>query len=85
MTDSPAAPTQTAGPVAINMVGQSLAHWTVLRQAWSRRSRAHWICVCECGAQRTIGGTDLRSMARRQPILCTACGRGNRDADVAKP
>lgn len=71
-----------SGPVAINMRGQVLEHWTVLRQSWSRRSRAHWVCRCTCGAEQTIGGTELRSMARRGPVPCNACRRGGTPGGV---
>lgn len=72
-----------SGPVAINMRGQVLEHWTVLRQSWSRRSRVHWICRCTCGAEQTIGGTELRSMDRRGPVPCKACGQGSAQSGEA--
>ena len=72
-----------SGPPAINMRGQVLEHWSVLRQAWSRRSRAHWVCRCTCGAEQTIGGTELRAMARRGPVPCKACGQGGTQSGVA--
>lgn len=64
------------GPAAIDMAGQKVAHWTVLTQARSRRSRAQWNCQCDCGAQRVIGGTSLRAM-ERHVIVCRVCGAGS--------
>lgn len=64
------------GPAPIDMRGKRLAHWVVQQQTRSRRSRAQWVCRCDCGETTTISGTHLRSMERRGVIACTACGRG---------
>ncbi len=67
---------QQPGPAPIDMKGKRFAHWVVQQQTWSRRSRAQWLCRCDCGETTTISGTHLRSMDRRGVIGCTACGRG---------
>jgi len=76
----------TAGPAPIDMTGQTIGHWTVLRQTWSRRDRAQWLCQCTCSAEAVIAGTRLRAMGRRGMDPCRACGTGQAaaPADAAR-
>ena len=44
-----------------DMTGQRFGRLTVLRRAGSTRHReALWLCLCDCGNERTISGSSLR-------------------------
>lgn len=46
----------------IDLTGQEFGRLTVLEQAEnSRRGRTRWTCRCECGTERTVRTSDLRS------------------------
>jgi hypothetical protein len=52
----------------INLIGQRIDRWTVVERAGSRiredghaSSEALWKCRCDCGNERIIGGSSLRS------------------------
>lgn len=64
------------GPLAVDMTGRRIGHWTVQKQSWSRRARAQWLCQCTCGAERVFAGTTLRAMPRRGIEPCRTCGAG---------
>lgn len=48
--------------VVIDMTGQTIGRWTVLRRSESviDGRRAAWVCRCACGTERPIPGTSLR-------------------------
>lgn len=64
-------------PPAINMVGQPVGEWTVLRrarldeiEARANRSQAFWLCRCSCGREKAIRGQALRN---GESTRCRAC------------
>lgn len=49
-------------PGFIDIAGQKHGRWTVLHKTGSRRGGgALWLCRCECGTERIVGGKDLRN------------------------
>jgi len=46
----------------INLTGQKFGRWGVISEA-GRNTCGHvtWLCQCECGTQRVVGGNDLRN------------------------
>lgn len=55
-----------------DMVGQQCGRWTPLKYVGSRLGRATFLCRCECGVQREVHGSKLRSGASRS---CGCLGR----------
>jgi len=53
------------GRIAIEMAGKRFGHWLVLSRAPQNRSsygrQALWNCRCDCGAERVVAGSELRS------------------------
>lgn len=45
----------------INEVGNRYGRLTVIKQGSNIRNRCGWICRCDCGNERNICGSDLRS------------------------
>ena len=45
----------------INEIGNQYGKLTVIAEAPSRNGRAYWLCQCECGKQKEISGTNLRT------------------------
>lgn len=46
----------------IDMTGQRVGHWLVLRQSSARNRRgAIWTCRCSCGTERDVFGFMLRN------------------------
>lgn len=59
-------------PRLIDMTARQCGDWTVLRQNGNNpRGQAMWLCRCKCGAERTVGGADLRKGTS------TSCGCRN--------
>ena len=50
-------------PALKNIAGQTFGRLTVLRRGPGNgaRKRASWVCRCECGKERTVVGTELRT------------------------
>lgn len=48
-------------PYGMDISGQIFGRLTVVSRAESRRGRAYWRCVCECGAERVVDMTNLRT------------------------
>ena len=46
--------------MSAKLIGQCFGRLTVLRQAPSRDNHRHYICLCDCGAEVDVRGTDLR-------------------------
>jgi len=42
-------------------IGNHYGRWTVIKQANSRNHSAMWLCHCDCGTERVIKGSSLRS------------------------
>lgn len=46
----------------IGMIGQKFGRLTVIRQVKSDKyGRSCWLCKCDCGNEKIIGGTNLRN------------------------
>jgi hypothetical protein len=45
--------------IAINRIGQKYGRLTVIERAGTKRSRATWLCECECGKQTVVSGNCL--------------------------
>lgn len=67
-------------PRAIDMTGEYVGRWTVLRRAGRRagNGQALWLCQCDCGTQTAHSGSNLRRRrtlscgCRREPVDLTA-------------
>ncbi len=61
----------------LDITGERFCRWTVLRYSHSEVNgsgkTAHWTCRCDCGAERTVNGSNLRRG------LTTSCGCRNRE------
>lgn len=49
-----------AGRRAIDLTGKVFGRLTVVRRTDNQNSHAMWECVCECGRNVVVAGTDLR-------------------------
>lgn len=68
-------------PRLIDMRGQKVGLWTVIEQAGNTvNGAALWRCVCECGAERAVLGSDLRSGKSNS----CGCEGVNRIGDAAR-
>src|SRR4051812_28111249 len=48
-------------PAFIDLKGQKFGRWTVICKAGpSPRNQIRWLCECECGEHRIVGGESLR-------------------------
>lgn len=49
----------------IDISGQTFGRWTVVARATKpdgiKSASAYWLCKCECGAERSVSGKDLRN------------------------
>lgn len=45
----------------INEIGNKYGKLTVIRRAKNKGTKAQWVCLCECGKENIVTGTDLRS------------------------
>lgn len=48
------------GSSPIDMVGQRFGRFVVLRRDGFQGHMAAWLCRCDCGEERTVGGSPLR-------------------------
>lgn len=46
--------------------------WTVFGYAGKKGAHAYWLCCCECGTEKLVSGTSLKSGSSTQ---CCACAR----------
>ena len=44
-----------------DLTGLKFGRLTVLEYAYTKKSRAYWLCQCECGNKKIIFGKDLRN------------------------
>lgn len=51
----------------IDLTGKTFGLWTVLRRVENAGSPLRWECRCECGAEKTCDGSDLR---RGKTVSC---------------
>lgn len=45
----------------IDMTGKSYSRWTVISRCGTLDNKAAWLCRCDCGTERVVNGTTLRS------------------------
>lgn len=45
----------------IDLTGQKFGRLTVLSRVENKKSRARWLCECECGNQVVVAGNDLKT------------------------
>lgn len=50
-------------PKALDLTGQKFGRLTVKKQAPSRSGKTYWICECDCGEEKEIQGTHLKTGA----------------------
>lgn len=49
-------------PKPIDMIGKKFGRWTVLERGKNNKyGQAMWLCRCDCGKEKTVGGAELRS------------------------
>lgn len=71
----------TKNPRLADLRGLKFSRWTVLRQNGNTsRGAAVWLCVCDCGVERGVVGSDLR---KGKSISC-GCARTERVASLNK-
>ncbi len=62
-------------PAFQDLTGMKFGHWTVLRLDLGKRHPTKWLCVCECGQDRTVQAGHLKSGAstncgcKRVPVI----------------
>ena len=52
----------------MDLTGQKFGRWEVIKRDMSKKGTAYWICKCECGTERSVCGSSLRSG------ISTSCG-----------
>lgn len=62
----------------IDLTGQTFGRWRVLSRAANRGTNPTWRCACECGTEREVFGSQLRSGGSR------SCGCLHRETTVAR-
>lgn len=45
----------------IDLTGKTFHRWTVIAEAGRRQRAVQWLCRCECGSKRVVGGQSLRA------------------------
>jgi hypothetical protein len=56
-----------------DLTGRQFGHWRVIRFDRTRIGRrAYWVCVCECGRESSVGGTEL---GRGKSQSCRHCAQ----------
>lgn len=78
------------GLVAKRIVGLKFGHWTVVDRAPKRPGvrAAEWVCRCDCGVERVVVGTNLRSGeskscgCRGRQRACRVCGQAAYAVDL---
>jgi hypothetical protein len=63
----------------IDITGQRFGRWVALTETLGGNSHPHWLCRCDCGAERVLASGNLRS-GRSQ-----SCGCLRREAPLVKP
>jgi len=60
-------------------IGTKINKLTILKQSepyrWKNTVRKMWLCVCDCGKERIVSGTKLRTNSVTQ---CKSCGYASR-------
>ena len=61
-----------------DLTGKQFGNWTVIREATKKEktdsnNRVYWLCRCNCGTEKYVQGTNLKSGKS------TSCGKCNRN------
>jgi hypothetical protein len=56
----------------LDITGQVFGNLTAIRPSHMEKGRAHWLCRCDCGAERTVGVAWLRS---GNTTSCGSCSK----------
>ena len=46
---------------ALDLAGKIFHRWKVIKKAFSKNGRLYWHCLCDCGSEKVIEGTSLKS------------------------
>jgi hypothetical protein len=69
-------------PRLIDLIGRKIGHWTVIAQEGNtQRGDPWWRCRCECGTEKLVRGSNLRS---GQSISCGCYGSRQRVGEINK-
>ena len=62
-----------------DMTGEMFGKWMVLAYSHANAKKlAFWVCVCECGTTKAVGGESLRNGRSMQCASCAAKDRRRR-------
>lgn len=61
----------------VDMKGQRIGHWRVIRPGPTLRSGAQWWCICRCGQVCKLFRR-AHLLDKRAALVCPACGRRTR-------
>lgn len=50
-------------PKALNLIGQKFGKLTVISKGESKKGKTYWLCKCECGKEKEVQTSHLRSGA----------------------
>ncbi len=64
----------------IDIAGENFGKLTVVKYAGILNNRKAWVCLCECGALKTVTSNDLRN----KKVHSCGCIRKKRAADLSK-
>jgi hypothetical protein len=45
----------------VDLSGQRIGRWTVVKRIENKGSQIHWRCVCDCGKEKSVSGGNLRN------------------------
>jgi hypothetical protein len=60
----------------IDMTGLRFGRYTVIERAETMTGAVHWVCLCDCGTEKVVRGTHLRSGK------IVSCGCYSRDMNI---
>ncbi len=59
------------GKKVVEMSGQSFGEWSVIRRGENTKTgQATWVCICSCGLEAQVIGTDLRNGKSTKCLHC---------------
>jgi hypothetical protein len=62
----------------MDLTGQVIGKWTVLKRVIVNAKHPHWLCKCNCGVEKVVSGTHLKSGHTKS---CGCLGRANAKQD----
>ena len=69
------------GHYAENLIGSRFGQLIVVERAKNRGNNAYWVCKCDCGAEKEVKGSHLRSGLI---ISCGHIGKEKRNQAITK-